>query len=96
MGAYYTRANTVIHNLMGTDCSTPITRFSLPILKKNMKKCVFRLPCIRCEIALGQKETWIMQEMAPHSLGGTTLLHKSVLPITMIFSMISFLEKIYK
>ena len=31
--------------------------------------------------------------MAPHSLGRTTLLHKSVLPITMTFSMISFLEK---
>ena len=38
---------------------------------------------------------WIMQEMAIHSLGRTTLLHKSVLPITMIFSMISFLEKSY-
>ena len=38
---------------------------------------------------------WIVQEMAPHSIGGTTLLHKSVLPITMIFSMISFLEKSY-
>ena len=36
---------------------------------------------------------WIMQEMAPHSLGRTKLLDKSVLPITMIFSMISFLEK---
>ena len=33
---------------------------------------------------------WIMQEMAPHSLGRTTLLHKSVLPNTMIFSLISF------
>ena len=33
---------------------------------------------------------WIMQKMAPHSLGSTTLLYKSVLPITMIFSMISF------
>ena len=31
-----------------------------------------------------------MQEMAPHSLGRTTLLHKSVPPNTMIFSMISF------
>ena len=38
---------------------------------------------------------WIMEEMAPHSLGRTTLIHKSVLPITLIFSMISFLEKIY-
>ena len=38
---------------------------------------------------------WIMQEMVPHSLGGTTLLHKSVLPFTMIFSMIGFLEKSY-
>ena len=36
---------------------------------------------------------WIMQEMAPHSLGRTTLLHKSVLPITMIFSMISFFKE---
>ena len=35
------------------------------------------------------------EEMAPHSLGGTTLLHKSVLPIKMIFSMINFLEKSY-
>ena len=39
---------------------------------------------------------WIMQEMVPHSLGGTTLLHKSVLPITMIFSVISFLRKVIK
>ena len=38
---------------------------------------------------------WIMQEMASHSLGRTTLLHKSVLPITMIFSMISLLVKSY-
>ena len=30
-----------------------------------------------------------MQEMVPHSLGRTTLLHKSVLPITMIFSIIT-------
>ena len=35
-----------------------------------------------------------MQEVAPHSLGRTTLLHKSVLPITMIFSMINFLRKV--
>ena len=33
---------------------------------------------------------WVMQEMVPHSLGRATLLHKSVLPITMTFSMISF------
>ena len=33
-----------------------------------------------------------MQEMAPHSLGKTTLLHKSVLHITVIFSMISFFK----
>ena len=50
-------------------------------------------------ITLGQKQTfndWIMQEMAPHSLGRTTLLHKSVPPIAMIlFSMISSLEKSY-
>ena len=50
-------------------------------------------------IALGQKNRlfndWIMQEMAPYSLGRIELLHKSVLPITMIFSMISFLEKSY-
>ena len=39
---------------------------------------------------------WIMQEMAPHCLGRTTLLHKSVLPIAMIFSMIIFLEKSYQ
>ena len=38
---------------------------------------------------------WIMQEMAPHSLGRATLLHKSVLPNTIIFSMISFLKKSY-
>ena len=47
-------------------------------------------------IALGQKQTfndWIMQEMVPHGLGRTTLFDKSVLPITMIFSVISFLEK---
>ena len=36
-----------------------------------------------------------MQEMAPHNLGRTALLHKSVLPITIILSMISFLEKSY-
>ena len=35
---------------MGTDCSTPITLFFLPILKKNMKKCVYGVPCIWCEI----------------------------------------------
>ena len=49
-------------------------------------------------IALGKNRLFndqIMQEMAPYSLGRTTLLHKSVLPITMIFSMISFLEKSY-
>ena len=28
---------------------------------------------------------WIMQEMAPHSLGTTTLLHKFVQPIAIIF-----------
>ena len=32
----------ITHNLMGADFSTPIARFSfLPILKKNMGKCVF-------------------------------------------------------
>ena len=45
------------------------------------------------EIALGKNrlfDDWIMQEMVPHNLGRTTLLHKSALSITMIFSMISF------
>ena len=49
-------------------------------------------------IVLGQKRLfnyWIMQEMAPNSLGRTTLLHKSILSITSIFSMISFLKKSY-
>ena len=39
---------------------------------------------------------WVMQEMVPHRLGRATLLHKSVLPITMTFSTIRFfLEKSY-
>ena len=49
------------------------------------------------ELLLGKNRLfndWIMQEMVPHSLGKTTLLRKSVQPITMIFSMISFLEKV--
>ena len=41
----------ITHNLMGNDCSTPITRFFPPNFeKKNMKKCVFGVPCIWCEI----------------------------------------------
>ena len=47
------------------------------------------------ELFLGKNKLfndWIMQQMAPHSLGRATLLHKSVLPITMIFYMVSFLR----
>ena len=41
----------ITYNLKGTDFSTPITLFSfLPILKKNMEKCVFGVSSMRCEI----------------------------------------------
>ena len=51
-------------------------------------------PCL--ELLVGKNRffnDWIMQEMAPHSLDRTTLLHKSVQPITMIFCMISFFKE---
>ena len=66
--------------------------------KKKVLKYYYEYSSHTFELLSGKNRLfndWIMQEMAPYRLGRTTLLYKSVLPITMIFSMISFLEKSY-
>ena len=64
-----------------------------------MKRCLWvawmHALASNCSWAKTDFNDWIMEEMAPHSLGRTTLLHKSVLPITMIFFHDYFLEKSY-
>ena len=41
----------ITHDSMGTDCSTPITRFFYSqFWKKNKKKHVFGASCVSCEI----------------------------------------------
>ena len=85
----YTNANT--HPDADAEKSNPI--FNAPLGMVMLEKPSWKEE----ELFLGKNRLfndWMMQEMAPHSLGRTTLIYKSVLPITIFFSMISILEKV--